>query len=83
MYQQTKGVRGYLLNELGTWVYNKFGELSNLTELATPYSGHTLGTGEMYALANLMAVIQKIVRVDQDFHIERFVDRSYYLNLTN
>ena len=27
MYQQTKGIRGYLLNNIGSWVLHNFSEM--------------------------------------------------------
>ena len=64
MYQQTKGIRGYLLNSLGTWVLQNFGELINLSNRAEILKGATLNSGEMSAMGNMLALIKKIVIID-------------------
>ena len=64
MYQQTKGIRGYLLNSLGTWVLKNFGELINLSNRGELLRGATLNSGEMSAMGNMLALIKKIVIID-------------------
>ena len=66
MYQQTKGIRGYLLNSLGQWVLQNFNELINLSNRAELLKGATLNSGEMSAMGNMLALIKKIVIIDHN-----------------
>ena len=66
MYQQTKGIRGYLLNSLGTWVLQHFSEMINLSNRGEILKGATLNSGEMSAMGNMLALIKKIVIIDHD-----------------
>ena len=66
MYQQTKGIRGYLLNSLGTWVLQHFSEMINLSNRGEILKGATLNSGEMSAMGNMLALIKKIVIIDQE-----------------
>ena len=64
MYGQTKGSRGHLLNRTGVWVFEKFSQLTNMAHSNSQYHYHTLNSGEMTSLANMMAVIKKFVKVE-------------------
>ena len=75
MYQQTKGIRGYLLNNTGTWVLHNFSEMINLSNRGEIMRGATLNSGEMTAVGNMFALIKKIVRVD-DYVQSRLVPFS-------
>ena len=66
MYQQTKGIRAYLLNSLGTWVLQNFCELINLSNRGEILKGATLNSGEMSAMGNMLALIKKIVIIDHN-----------------
>ena len=66
MYQQTKGIRGYLLNSLGKWVLQNFCEQINLSNRAEILKGATLNSGEMSAMGNMLAPIKKIVIIDHN-----------------
>ena len=66
MYQQTKGIRGYLLNSLGKWVLQNFCEQINLSNRAEILKGATLNSGEMSAMGNMLALIKKIVNIDHN-----------------
>ena len=65
MYQQTKGTRGHLLNRRGQWVYDNFGHLTNIVNRTSHYMGQSLNSGEMSSLANMVAVVNKLVTVEE------------------
>ena len=49
------------MNKTGKWIYEKFGHLSNLSNISEKYSGKPLNSGELYSLAVVMAVMKKLV----------------------